>query len=995
MILAEKPDMGHNIADALGLAKKGRHYDTLKNGDVVTWAVGHLIKQKEPDSYSEYKEWKLDNLPFVPDPVLTEIDPSKAEQMEAIKELLEKADQLVLATDSGREGEHIGRTIAAACGYPVHIAGKAKRLWISDLTPDTIRVAYRNMKDASEYNDLAASAQVRADADFWMGITATRFFSVLAKELTGEQVLLSAGRVQTPTLRIVYEREKAIETFISKPFYVVQCTFNTSQGSYLGQWFRQSTDGIISRFETADDANKMVNKVKNKSGCVIRYEEKTVKRLAPKFLDEGSLKSAARKELGFGLKKSTELLQKVYEKRYCTYGRTNSRYLNENAADQLLENLIKLQRKSSYQQLFPEKIESIKHKKRFVDDAKVTEHHAIVVTAMNPDDYKDNPRYKLSADEKKLYELILRHTLAAFHPEGEDLETEVITAVEEETFFSKTTMVKVAGWREILKVKDTEEHEEKEQSTIPQQQIPSLEDGQEVSADKVDLVTGKTSKPKRMADTDLRNAMEFAGNFVDDSQLEEEEFLHLKEHGIGTPATRSNIIETLVRQKYISIEKNLVYLTDKGRNFIEMVLDHPIASIELTGQFERKLNEVAEGKRSAEELRQEFKVFATDILNLKESIGALIKSKMQNSASSLFNHVEEFGSCPVCSHAVIETEKSYSCTGWKEGCKFTIWKEFRKKKLTAKQVRALLEGEEVLLRSIPAAEGKDPYSMIIFLSEGKQEHRWPTDEDMSICDCPKCGKPVVERKSVFACSGRDSGCDVSIWKTYRSIEITARMVKSLLKGKEVLMQGVQKKDSTETYDMYLYLKNGKIESRMPSIEDRTVGSCPTCGKAVIQGEKAYACIGWRDGCTFKIWKDFRSISIDTRKAASLLAGKEVLLKGIPKNDKTGTYDIIIFMKNGNLETRKPSAEDTSIGSCPICKKPVLENEKFYGCSGWRAGCNFRLSKEFLGQNVPLKQFKKLLVRGKTDVIEGFVGKKGTFSTALGYDRENNRYSFVK
>lgn len=913
VILAEKPAMGHDIAQALGLQSKGRHYDTLKNGDVVTWAVGHVIQPKEPDSYPEYKEWKLENLPFVPDPVLTEVDPDKKDQMNAIRDLVSKAKCVVIATDAGREGEHIARLILQECKYPVQEPGRALRLWIDDLTPETIQRAYANMKEARAYENLAASAQVRANADFWMGITATRFFSIMVRDLTNEKVTLSAGRVQTPTLRIVYDREMAIQNFVPQPFYGLVCEFQAASGSYSGQWFTLDTEGKATyRFDSKDKADAILKKVQGQPGTVSTYSERTVKRQAPQLLSEGALKTEARKQLGFSLQKTKKVLQAVYDKKYCSYPRTSSRHMSENAADELQANLTKLKETSKYQHLFPDSIERIKGKTRFVDNKKVTEHHAIVPTSRNPEKYKDDSDNKLSSDEEALYALILRHTLAAFHPEGIDKETEVITSVAAETFHSKSVVVVSEGWRAILHSQQEPDDSGDEGGSDPQgtvQKIPLLQEGQSVKVAKSDTQAGKTSKPKRLYDSDLQKAMEFAGRFVDEETAGEEIMEYLKA-GIGTPATRTDIIETLVRQKYIEIEKNLVYLTDKGKHFMELIYEHPLASIELTGEFEKKLNEVAEGKQSAATLLEEFKSFAYDILRMKDKLQLQIGGMQQdNKKISLFSNIEQIGSCPVCGKPVIEGSKGYGCSAWKEGCKFTVWKEFRNVKLREKQVKGLLEGKEILVRDIPPTqEGKKPY------------------------------------------------------------------------------------------DLYVYLKDGKQETRLPTVQDQSIGECPVCGKPVLEKEKSYGCTGFKDGCKFAIWKEFRKTELPRKAIKPLLAGKEVLLQDIqPSESGKKPYDVYVFLKNGQLQSRFPTAEDHSVGSCLICSKPVVEGETYYSCSSWKqTGCKFKLSKEFLGVKIPVNQIKKLIKSGRTDKLSGFKGgKTGSFDTALGYDSVNNRYSFVR
>lgn len=802
VVLAEKPDMGRNIAEALGVAKSNRGYIELKNGDVVTWAIGHIIRLKTPDMYPEYKEWRMETLPIIPDQMLTEIDPDKKEQFKIIKALLSKSESCVIATDPGREGEHIGRTIIDACGFK----GKLLRLWIDDLTPATIRTGFQQLKDGKDTFHLAESAKVRAYADYWMGFTATRFFTLVAQEVTKENTLLSAGRVQTPTLRIVYDREIAMEQFTPQPFYVLMTHFATDNGIYKAQWFKQLDDRMVYRFNKKEEAEEVRKKIEGQAGTVTRYEEKQVKRHAPRLLHSTSIKTAARKELGFSIEKTVKILQSIYDKGFVTYPRTSSRHLSENAADKLAVDLIAIREVSAYKQLFPEDIQSLKGKSRFVDNKKAAEHHAIVPTGQPPTG--------LSDDEEKLYALILRYTLAAHHPEGLDKEILAVTTVAGENFYTKAIVTLEEGWRKIVKF-DAKEEETEDELSVSNAKLPQLQQGDKSKVQKSDTLTGKTSPPKRLAGDELEKAMEHAGRIVEDTAEDDEVLQQLKEKGIGTPATRTAIIQELANREYIEIKKNLVYLTDKGRNFMELIYNHPLASIELTGEFEKKLAEVAEGKRSSAETLTEYKQFVQDILTTKEELKQHIQNRLKD--KPLFQNINEVGTCPNCGKPVIEGAKGYGCSGWKEGCKFVIWKEFRKVKLKDRQVKDLLAGKEVLLNDIPPKEaGRSPYS------------------------------------------------------------------------------------------------------------------------------------------------------------------------------------VFVFLKNGSLETRFPTNEDRSIGECPLCRKPVVERETFYGCSGWKEGCSFRLNKEFLNKQISVSQMKKLLKTGRTDKIVGFVSSKGNkFDAVLGYDKSLNRYSFLK
>lgn len=884
VIIAEKPDMGENIAKALGIAVKKRGHIILQNGDVVTWGIGHLIRLKAPDKYDKYKEWTWDALPVIPEHMETEVDPKKLDQFKVVKELLSQSSECILATDPDREGEFIGRLILTQCGYKK----KWKRLWIDDLTEATIRAGMQNLRDSDDFTYLGEAAQARSYADYWLGFTASRFFSLLAQDVTGGRANLSAGRVQTPTLRLVYEREMAMENFVPQAFYVLTAQFKAGTGTYKGQWFKNEGTTIINRFENKVAAEAIMKKVAGQPGTVFSFETKEVKRHAPQLLNSSALKTAARKQLGYSTVRTTDALQALYDKGYVSYPRADSRHLSENKADELAKHLNTLRETSQFENLFPDEVKSLKGKSRYVDDKKAATHHAIVPTDMNPAQYLSDEKLKLTDDEMKLYELILRHTLAAHHPEGIDRETEAVTHVAGESFLTRAVEVVTPGWRKILKPEEQEKKEEVEGDTQSSGRVPRLERGAAVEVSQPNLLQGKTSKPKRLNDDELEKLMENAGKFVDDN-IDDEALEKIKEKGIGTPATRTNIVQSLVQREYIEIKKNLVYLTNKGRSFMTMVYEHPIASIELTGDFEKKLGEVEKGIRPAEALLDEFRQLAHDILDTKETLAERIRT--HSMSGHAFDNVEEIGLCPVCQKPVVETKKAFGCSGWKEGCSFTIWKDFRKTSIKKKQAIDLLAGKEVLLKDIPGAEGKQPYDLYIKLNGGSIETRFPTLEDKGLGQCPRCKSPVIESAKSFSCSAWREGCDFSIWKDFRKVPLQRKDIVRLLAGKEILLKGIPKNGGGE-YDMILSLKDGKIDPRFPSADDLSLGKCPCCGKSVIESQKMYGCSGWKEGCTFKVPKEILGVSVPVAQMKKMLKqGKTDKFEGF--NGPKGIFDACI------------------------------------------------------------------------------------------------------
>lgn len=894
VIIAEKPAMGESIAKALGMSSKKKGYILLTNGDVVTWAIGHLIRLITPNNYPEYKEWSLDTLPVIPKKMQTEVDPSKLEQFNVIKYLLFNSKQCILATDPDREGEHIGRLILKECGYTKEF----KRLWIDDLTPTTIINGMKHLRSSDDLTPLAQAAQARSYADYWLGFTASRFFSLVAQEVTGGRANLSAGRVQTPTLRLVYDRELTMENFQPKEFYNLIAEFKGSHGSYKGIWFKEGTEKT-NRLYSQNEIERLKQVITASPAEVVSYQVKDIKKSAPQLFNLSALKTASRKYLGYSTVKTTDLLQSLYDKEYVTYPRVDSSHLSENKANELARDLNTLRETSEFKALFPiNEIESLVGNSRFVDNQKAATHHAIVPTSKDPELFLTDSKYKITSDEKKLYELILKHTLAAHYPAGINRETQIITSVSGETFVSKSIEVVSEGWRSLYQI--TDEQSQESDREILFNKLPHLEKGERVSVQSFEVGKGQTTKPKRLNDDELEILMENAGRYVDPS-LNDAIINQLKQRGIGTPATRTNIVQKLVDQEYIEIKKNLIYLTSKGRSFMEMVYDHPVASIELTGEFEMQLGQIEKQKLSLQAFLAEFEQFTRDILLTKDALRDKIVSLSRHTHT--FENVEEIGSCPKCNSPVLNQAKLYSCS-----------------------------------------------------------------------------------------SSKSSGCDFIIWRNFRGVTIRAKQVQDLIAGKEIELKNIPGKDGKPSYNLYLFLKDGQLSSRLPCVEDYSLGSCPKCGKPVVENTKSYGCSDWKAGCSFSIWKTYRNSEISVKVVKSLLSGKEILIDNIP-GDK-GPYSLILFIQNGMLQNRFPTPEDLSIGNCPCCKNPVVEFKNYYVCSHAKQGCSFKLPKDFLGKSISLSNMKKLLRNGKSDKIDGFTGNKNTFSAALGYDRVNNRYSFL-
>ncbi len=637
LIIAEKPSVARDIAAVLGA---GMRKDGYIEGaqDIITWAVGHLVSLAMPEEYDiKYKKWDIETLPVIPNSFKLKVVEITRKQFSIIKNLMNRKDvkEVVCATDAGREGELIFRYIYKLSGSTKPI----KRLWISSLTGESISKGFNNLKPGSQYINLYYSARCRAEADWLVGINATRAFTVKNSEL------FSIGRVQTPTLAILVNREKEIQNFKSKNYWEVKANF----GDYTGTWIDEDKNTQIAAL---DKANSIKAKVINKTGIVTELKKEQKKEKAPLLYDLSSLQQDSNKLYGFSAQKTLDIAQKLYESKLITYPRTDSRYLpNDIDITAILKKL------HGYKTYINNILNiGLSISKRIVNDEKITDHHAIIPTGVNK---------AVSENESKIYDLIVRRLVSVFMPDYVYENTELITDVECERFISKGKTVKVLGWKEL----DVSKEKEKP--------LPSLIKGQENTVTKAEVLSKKTQPPKRYTEGNLLRVMENVSRLIDDEKLKES----IKDKGLGTAATRASIIERLIKVKYITKKGKALVPSQKGIVLIDNV-SAEIKNPEITAIWEKKLKDIEVGVKKPDEFMKEISNYTKELVNQLKSIKNLNLSKNKNN---------NIGKCPVCGAAVTKNKKGYGCSAWKEtGCKFFLG-SIAGKKLSEKQVKDLLE----------------------------------------------------------------------------------------------------------------------------------------------------------------------------------------------------------------------------------------------------------------------------------------------------------------
>ena len=650
LVIAEKPSVARDIAKVLKANQKGDGC-LIGENHVVSWAVGHLVTLAEPEDYDEkYKKWNFSTLPILPEEMKLKAIQQTRSQLKVLHKWMNSAeiDSLICATDSGREGELIFRYIyeITNCKKPF------ERLWISSMTEEAIKEGFATLKDGREYDLLYTSAKCRSEADWLVGMNATRAYTLRY------DALLSIGRVQTPTLALIVNKQKEIDAFVAEDYFEVQADF----GGYTGMWIDQEEHTRIEKEETA---KAIVQKVSGKQAVITKVEKEEKKTPPPLLYDLTELQRDCNKKFGFSAKKTLDIAQSLYEKRkMITYPRTDSRYLSDDMKGKVHNTLRRLNELEEYQSYTQPLSGNISFTKRIIDNSKVTDHHAII-----PTDGKLRVD-SLTEEEKKVFSLVAARFLAVFYPYYRYETTKVYAMAEQEQFLSKGTVVLEEGWQAVEKALVPATATKKKKKDEEEQKLPALTEGEQRKIEKAAVQKKKTKPPTPYTESSLLSAMENAGRFVEDEALKEQ----MKDSGLGTPATRAAIIERLLTVGYIVRKGKNLIPTEKGMKLIEVV---PIemSSPQTTGKWEKGLSSISKGKMTEERF----------MASIRRYVQFLIQDAASGRRADVVFPAEQirgkkrknnaFGKCPVCGRDILENTKSFYCAGWKNGCKFSLWKD--------------------------------------------------------------------------------------------------------------------------------------------------------------------------------------------------------------------------------------------------------------------------------------------------------------------------------
>ena len=668
VVLAEKPSVARDIARVLGCRTRADGHLT-GNGYAVTWAFGHLLEIAEPAAMNPAwaKPWRKEQLPMVPPRWRYEVTEDGKKQFAVIKKLLNAPEtaEIIAATDAGREGEHIFRLIYQRSGSKKPV----KRLWIRSLTDEAIREGFRSLEPSEAFDALAAAARSRAHADWLMGLNFTRAYTVHNRQLC------TVGRVQTPTLALLVNRHHEIQNFVPQTYYEVHAILEPGfTAKYVGKDGKTRIDDTSLAVRVFED----IAGVPLAEVTSVETKDKTIH--APALFDLLTLQKEANKRFGATATATLQIAQSLYEThKLLSYPRTESRHLSRDIVPGLPA-VIDAARYS-----FPEaaalaeaRFPTLKLPKSYVDDTKLTDHHAIIPTTRNP------RGLHLSDTEQKIYRLVVARFLAIFLPALMKAETTALFAIGPHTFRAKGSVVKEPGWTSVHSAKPEGKKRSKaadDSDDEKAQKLPPLEKGERCKKSSQSLETRVTKPPKSHTDASLLDAMKKAGASIDDEDLA----ATMKRCGLGTPATRAAIIERLLKTGYVERSKKELLPTGKGIDLIAQV-EEELRDPALTAQWEQRLKDIEEGKLTAE-------AFEADIVTHLKSLlpKVFTAAPLAGIADLAGAQAAGLGTCPLCQEgSVRETPKAYGCSRWREGCSFTIWKRIAGKTITSTQARQLL-----------------------------------------------------------------------------------------------------------------------------------------------------------------------------------------------------------------------------------------------------------------------------------------------------------------
>ncbi|MDP7001292.1 MAG: DNA topoisomerase [Candidatus Poseidoniaceae archaeon] len=738
LIIAEKPSVAEDIARVLGAGEKKTSY-WQGEGVFVSWAIGHLLELQSPEEYDDkYRRWTLEHLPIFPDEFLMKpkSDKSRKKQLKSIIDLLKTGDidEVINACDAAREGELIFWEIIKHSKTD----STKSRMWLQSLTSSAIKQAYERRRPASEYSGLRDAAVARAEADWLIGMSCSRAMSIRMPN-ERDRSPYSIGRVQTPTLAILVDRELEHLSHVPMPYWTIKADVSAGDAFWSAEWARQSGEHR-DRITSSEELEKVQSALSSDGEVTIEESIKSRQERSPLCFDLTTLQRHASNQWSWSATYTGQIAQSLYDEyKLTTYPRTDSKYLPNDMRESVNDLIKDLSKQSEFEPHCQRlQDDGLSHANRNFNDAKVSDHYAIIPTGTAP------PK-NLPKPAQQLYEHITRRFLSSFHPDATWEDTKRVTVKNDQTLTARASTLGVAGWRAVIPKKDS----------APESwgKLPSSNCSGEISA--IEVGEKKTKPKSRMKDAGLLSAMESAGKIVEDDEYREA----ISEKGLGTPATRAGHIENLIKNAYVDrLKSGGLRATSKGIRVIDVLRRIPvewISSPELTGEMESKLRGVQENSIPSQEYLSE----------IREKVASMVESAKGYEIAELFPQADELGDCPLCDGKVYENLLNYPCQFNErgKGCTFVIWKDARGRYFDrATAIRYLEKGEVDDLHGFVSRSNEDFTASVVRNKQHKLEFKSqaPSKEDLAAAEvltgCPTCESGTIRVTTThWACDNED------------------------------------------------------------------------------------------------------------------------------------------------------------------------------------------------------------------------------------------------
>jgi DNA topoisomerase-3 len=963
LVLAEKPSVARDIARVLKISGGGRGW--IGSGHTrVSWCLGHLVELAEPKAYDpRWRAWRSELLPMLPE--VFELAPRKdtEDHYKIVRGLLRDRSltEVVNACDAGREGELIFSNVYrhAGCKAPV------LRLWISSMTTDAIAAGFRALRPGRDLADLDAAARCRSEADWLVGLNATRAMT-LALRSGGDSTLLSVGRVQTPTLALLARREDAIDEFVPESFFQVHVQLRAEKGEWKATWTLPGKTGPDGgppdRVPTAAAADEILARIAGRDAIVSRVERKKSRERHPLLYDLTTLQKEANKRFSFSAKKTLDTAQALYEKhKVVTYPRTDSRHLTSDQRKGL-QRLVEALDFGPYAGAAQATLQRwpVRLGKRVIDDSEVSDHHAIIPTGVDP------RRANLSVDEKRVFDLIARRFLAVFQDDAVFAVAKITTSVGDDLFVAKGRTRLAAGWQAI----DPPASKKGKQEVL----LPAVEVGDPATVVEAERKAGKTRPPRRHNEASLLGAMERAGEGLEDAELKRA----MKRSGLGTPATRAAIIETLLRRGFVIREKRELVPTPQGRALIRAMPVAELTSAELTGRWEARLAAMAEGEDDRDAFMADTRAFAERVVGLllaltvDDAVRADLTPRQTADGAVL-------GSCPRCGGEVREGPRAWRCGG----CSVVISKSIARRDVSKRMAKALLAGPTSAVKGWKNREGKPFTAGLVIDEQGAVRFHFPKPEPLG--PCPACGEPVRPRGAIYSCdTGRE--CPFVVFADMSGRAASPEEVAELVKeGRTRVLSGFVTRDGA-AFSGRLRWNGQRVVVDRADTREESVGTCPRCRSEVQFLGEEWACTG----CPVRVPATVAQRDLRPQEVRALLAdGRTPRLHGF-RRAAGSVFKAALFLDDDGrvqIDYTKPADEPEETvpkggppfafgkrHNCPLCidraePEPgyVIAGRAAWGCSRWKT-CTLRLPFETLTVRLTDKMVIRLIGRHRETTL---------------------------